>query len=61
MRKRIFGKNFEELVDYVEAERQIVYTVNDIDVEQADGIFVVYDHSGAQLVFGDGKMLTRED
>lgn len=61
MRKRIFGKNFEELVDYVEAERQIVYTVNDIDVEQANDIFVVSDGEGAQLVFGDGKMLTRED
>lgn len=61
MKKKVFGMSFEEAVDYVWSEGRLVYTINGIDVEQANDIFVVSDGEGAQLVFGDGKMLTRED
>ena len=65
MRKKVFGLDFEQSVDYVESvegqEFDFELASKHIVVAYADGIFVVYDSAGAQLVFGEGKLLTRED
>jgi hypothetical protein len=65
MKKKIFGLDFEQSVDYVESVEGQEYSYElaskHIAIAYADGVFVVYDSAGAQLVFGDGKLLTRED